>query len=374
MSRKQSLEDLLTLEARRVCVIKPSAFGDVIQSLPLLPALRKRFPDAEISWVINRELSDLLEGHPDLSQVVPFERKGSLRDWRRLMRRLRKANFDLVFDLQGLLRTGFMTMATNAPVRVGLETTREGSHLACTLTIPDSGKSVPAHERYWRVAEVLGVGSLPRETCIHTSDEDKEWSLQALDSISGPILAIHPGARWVTKLWPLESFAVVACRAARQYGFELVIVGGPAERARCEELETTIRRIHPTAKVRNLAGATHLKQLTALLGRIDLLLTNDSGPMHLAAGIGKPVLGVFTCTSPERSGPPGDQHALISADVACAASYFKRCPKHGAEFQCCMENLSAERVWRAMVELLQRSPEILIPTPAAPAVPLPIAA
>lgn len=366
MSKKPSLEDLRSLTPQRICVIKPSAFGDVIQSLPLLTALRRRFPDAEISWVINRELQAILEGHPALTHVIPFERRGSLRDWRRLLRRMRRGKFDLVFDLQGLLRTGFMTLATSAPLRVGLETTREGSHLACNLTIPDTGKSVPAHDRYWRIAEVLGVGELPRETLIHTSADDEEWSRSALASLEGPILAIHPGARWVTKLWPLENFAVVACRAARQYGFDLIIVGGRAERARCEELETTIRRIHPASKVRNLAGTTELKQLTALLNRINLLLTNDSGPMHLAAGIGKPVLGVFTCTSPTRSGPPGDQHALVAADIPCAASYFKRCPNHGPEYQCCMENLSAERVWRQLVEMLQRSPQILTPGSSVP--------
>ncbi len=374
MSRKPSLEDLKTLDVNRICVIKPSAFGDVIQSLPLLPALRARFPHAEISWVINRELQDLLEGHPNLNHILQFERKGSLRDWRRLLRKLRRGKFDLVLDLQGLLRTGFMTMATAAPLRIGLETTREGSHLAYNLTIPDTGKSVPANARYWRVAEALGVGNHPRLTHIQTTPKDEEWSENALESISGPILAIHPGARWVTKLWPLESFAVVACRAARQVGFDLIIVGGPAERARREELETTIRRIHPASKVRNLAGATELKQLTSLLRRINLLLTNDSGPMHLAAGIGKPVVGVFTCTSPERSGPPGNHHALISADVPCAASYFKRCPKHGPDFQCCMENLSAERVWKRMVEMFQNSPEILQPRQPTPVDPLPIAA
>jgi heptosyltransferase-1 len=374
MTKKISIDDLRTLTADRICVIKPSAFGDVIQTLPLLPALRARFPQAEISWVINRELEGLLQGHPDLNNIITFERKGSLRDWRRLARKLRRGKFDLVFDLQGLLRTGFMTMATSAPVRVGLETTREGSHLACNIILPDTGKNIPAHTRYWRVAEALGVGDLPRRTIIHTAPEDHSWSDAALESLSGPILALHPGARWATKLWPVENFAVVASRAARQFGFNLVIVGGPAEKSRCEELELTIRRIHPLSTVRNLAGASQLKQLTALLGKIDLLLTNDSGPMHLAAGIGKPVLGVFTCTSPERSGPPGDQHALIAADVPCAASYYKRCPKHGPEFQCCMDQLSAEKVWREFVELLRRSPQIQIPErPVSPQL-LPIAA
>lgn len=363
MSKKVNLEDLKTMNAERLCIIKPSAFGDVVQCLPLIPALRRRFPQAEISWVINRELMGLLEGHPDLNDLIPFERRGSLRDWRRLTRRLRRGNFDLVFDLQGLLRTGYMMLATSAAVRVGLETTREGSHLACNLTLPETSKSVPAHARYWRIAEALGVGDHPRETIIALNTADHEWGEKALRGIAGPILAIHPGARWSTKLWPLESFAVIACRAARQYGFNIVVIGGPAEVARCEELKTTIQRIHSGANVLNLSGATGLKQLSALLLRTDVLLTNDSGPMHLAAGLGKPVVGVFTCTSPERSGPPGNQHALVSAEVPCAASYLKKCPKHGPEYHCCMENLTSERVWRAFVGLLERNSGILNPDP-----------
>ncbi|MFO1020623.1 MAG: glycosyltransferase family 9 protein [Planctomycetales bacterium] len=359
MAKKVTADDLQTCTAENICVIKPSAFGDVVQCLTLLPVLRRRFPNAKITWVINRELTGILEGHPDLDELIPFERRGNLKDWRSLLRKLRKGNFDLVFDLQGLLRSGFMTMTTAAPLRVGLETAREGAHLACNITLPDTDKSVPAFARNWRVAEALGLGDLTPETIINIPDEDRQWAREQLAELKRPILAVHPGARWVTKLWPVESFAVVCTRAVRQWECSVLLLGGSGERKRCEELEKIIHRLHPGAQVLNLAGGTTIKQLCALTHEIRWMLTNDSGPMHLAAGLGKQVIGVFTCTSPVRSGPPGAHHALVATDVPCAASYFKKCPNHGQEFMCCMEDLSSEKVWQAFESLVNRDQNVL---------------
>src|SRR5579863_5729894 len=131
---------LLDIDASRICLIKPSALGDIVQSLPLLGMLRRRFPTATISWVVRRDLADLVTGHPDLTEVIPFHRDGRWWEWRHLLGLLRRRRFDLVFDLQGLFRTAVMTFATRAGVRVGLQTAREGASLACHCIIPDSGR------------------------------------------------------------------------------------------------------------------------------------------------------------------------------------------------------------------------------------------
>ena len=147
-------------EVQRIAVIKPTAFGDVVQSLPILGALAERFPGARVSWVISEPLSELVAGHPLLDEWIPYRRRGGWRQWRKLLATLRSRRFDLVFDLQGLLRTAVMTRATAAPLRIGLETAREGSGVACHGLLEDTGRQVPAHRRYWRVAEFLGVGDL----------------------------------------------------------------------------------------------------------------------------------------------------------------------------------------------------------------------
>ena len=161
MEQRYTPKHLRQIHARRICVIKPSALGDVVQSLPLLPILRKRFPEARISWVINRQLAPLLEGHPDLDELIIFERRGTWTDWRRLLTQLRNSEFDLVFDLQGLFRTGIMMLATRAKLRVGLETAREGAQWGWHFAVPETGLDVAPHMRYRRVAERLAFPICP---------------------------------------------------------------------------------------------------------------------------------------------------------------------------------------------------------------------
>ena len=151
-----------------------------MQSLSLLPVLKARFPAARITWVINRELSDLVTGHPCISEVLPFDRRGGWREWSQLLSSLRSRRFDMVFDLQGLLRTGVMTLATRAPIRIGLQTAREGSALTTNCVIPDSSKAVPAHARLWRIAEVLGMGGAQEQPKVIVTYAQVDWTTKIL--------------------------------------------------------------------------------------------------------------------------------------------------------------------------------------------------
>ncbi len=345
---------LTDIEAHRICIIKPSALGDVVQALPLLPVLRARFPKARISWVINRELAELLVGHPDLDELLPFDRRGPWGNWRQLYRDLKRRRFDIAFDLQGLFRTGLMTAATRAPIRIGLQTAREGSHLFCNAIISGTDRRVPAHKVYWRVAEELGLGDAPRRSLVALGSEEQAWARQRLDKLPRPLLGIHPGARWTTKRWPVENFAVVAGKAMRNQGLAAVLVGGPAEQPVAVQLEHLLHRFAPSNQVVNLTGQTSLKQLAAVLDQTDVLLTNDSGPMHLAAAMKTPVVGVFTCTNAVRSGPGGEEHELVSTQLSCGGSYKKRCPYRGAKHMACLEELSTSRVSAALERIIDQ--------------------
>lgn len=339
---------LLDIDAQRICLIKPSALGDVVQTLPLLGMLRQRFPSATVSWVVRRDLVDLLTAHPELTEVIPFHRDGTWRESRELLGLLRRRRFDLVFDLQGLFRTGLMTFATGAAIRVGLQTAREGANLACNCIIPGSGRNVPAHLRYWRVAEALGLAKHPRKAVISTTAADSNWLADQLRHLPRPIMAIHPGAGWVTKRWPVEKFAEIA----RRFAGSVVVIGAAGERIPATQIiAATADAPKP---VLNLAGQTTLKQLTALLREVDVLVTNDSGPMHLAAAVETPVVGIFTCTNPVLSGPVGAMHELVSTGVSCAAGYHKTCPNRGPSQLACLAELSVERVWNAVVRIIDR--------------------
>ncbi len=330
-----------------------------MQTLPLLPVLKAVYPRANISWVINRELTDLVAGHPCVNEVLPFNRRGGWRDWTRLVSDLRRRRFDLVFDLQGLLRTGVMTMATGAPVRVGLQTAREGSSFTTNCIIPDTSKSAPAHARLWRVAEVLGQGEALKQTEVVVSNSDRDWANGVLAVLPRPIIAVHPGARWVTKRWPVEKFASLLQRSRQEWSGSIILLGSGGERPDTEQLEQLLNGPYSSRRpcpILNLAGRTTLKQLTALLSRADFVISNDSGPMHLAAGLGTPTLGLFTCTSATRSGPAGNQHELVSTTVPCAASYCKTCPQRGDAHLACLSELNVDRVWHAMQRLVLKNP------------------
>jgi heptosyltransferase-1 len=339
---------LLDVDAQRICLIKPSALGDVVQTLPLVGMLKSRFPTATISWVIRRALADLLTGHPDLSEIIPFHRRGSWRESMRLLALLRHRRFDLVFDLQGLSRTAIMTFATRAPFRVGLETAREGANLACNCVLPDSNRDIPAYARYWRVADALGMAHHPQKAIIPTSAPDVASVADRLRGLPRPILAIHPGAVWPTKRWPAEKFAEIANR----FDGSVIVVGSAGERTLAARIADV-----PAARNRsllNLAGETTLKQLAALLGAVDVLVSNDSGPMHLAAALGTPVVGIFTCTTPHLSGPSGTIHELVSTTVSCAGGYHKSCPRWGRAHLGCMTELPIDRVGNALGRILER--------------------
>jgi lipopolysaccharide heptosyltransferase I len=353
--RRHSADILAKMRAANICIVKPSALGDIVQSLVLLPVLRERFPEARLTWVVKSQFADLLRNHPLLDEVLAIDMRGGWRCWERLLGEVRRCQFDLLFDLQGLMRTALITWVSGAPVRVGLETAREGAPWSTNCHIPGTSKDVPAHARYWRIAECLGMGSACQTTVLGISEHERRWAGHAVGSSNGSVVAIHPGAAWTTKQWPPEKFASLAQRVHHLLGASILLVGAAKEQALADRIERRLRDESPDFPVQNLVGTTSLKQLAALLARVDSLISNDSGPMHLAAGMGTPVLGIFTCTNPRRSGPLGEQHEFVATSVACAGCYRKVCPRRGRQHLACLEELTVERVWTAFERLVQKN-------------------
>ncbi len=332
------------IEARRIALIKPSALGDIVHALPVLSALRTRFPQAEIVWVVHRSYADLLEGHPDLNAVLSFDRAGkrrltALAELVRVMWELRRRHCDLVIDLQGLLRTGLMTGLSGAPRRIGLFSAREVSAWAYTDCLHDPlGRTVEqmhAVDRYWLVAEALGVGHLPKRFVIPIGQVERTWAESRLCALPRPWIMVHLGTRWETKRWPVQHFADLCQRAQRSFGGSVVVVGSRSESALADDFSRCFTGPHLT-----LIGQTTLKQLAAVLERADIMLSNDSGPLHLAAALGRPVVAPFTCTSIIRTGPYGQLANAAATRVWCAASYRKRCRRLD-----CMTELTPDRLW-----------------------------
>lgn len=336
------------LQPRRVCIVKPSALGDVVQSLPVLAALRNRWPAAEFHWVIHRGLAGLLQGQPDLCGVIPFDR--AARGWRRvttswsLAQNLRRMRFDLTIDLQGLLRSGLMTAATAAPRRVGLASAREGAAWFYTDRVETPPGVTAAVDRYWRVAQALGCAGPPPAARLGITPELSHWARAQLAALPRPVVAVHPGAQWQTKRWPPAHFAELLRRAHEETGAGALLVCGPGEEPLCEAVSAPLR-----GPALNLGGKTSLLQLAAVLQQADLLIAGDTGPLHLAAAVGTPVVGLYTCSSPLRARPHGDGHRMVATAVPCAASYLKTCSS-----LVCMTELSPNRVWPAVSAALRQ--------------------
>ncbi|MBA4031621.1 MAG: heptosyltransferase [Planctomyces sp.] len=339
---------------RRLLIIKPSALGDVVQALPLAVAAKERWPNVKLSWVIAEGLRSLLGLVPQIDEVYSFRRGAGMIPFARLCRELRAARFDTVLDLQGLLRTGAMTFATGAKTRLGLQTSREGSSLACHAVIGGTSRDVPAHARYWKIARDWGIADRPTSPALVPADHDLTLADGLLAGLPRPWIGIQPGTRWVTKSWPVESFAGVAQRLADVTGGGLIFLGAPNETHLTSECQTRVRAVRPDKPVLDLGGKSNLRQLTALLSRLDLLICNDSGPMHLAAEMGTPVVAVFTCTDPLRSGPPGDRHRLVATTLPCRAGYHKNCPMKGTQHLACFRDVTIDRVWHAALEILDQ--------------------
>jgi lipopolysaccharide heptosyltransferase I len=338
--------------ARRIALIKPSAFGDIVHALPVLTALRRRYPQAHIAWVLNRAFEPLLQGHPHLDAIIPVDRGVIRRGWLsgalaylRFLGNLRTQRFDLVIDLQGLFRSGIMCAATGAPRRVGLCSAREGASSFYTDILSGAERlQFHAVDRYWRVAEELGVGDGPRSCHVPVSDPARQWVAATLQGLPRPWLVLGVGSRWPTKRWSPEHFADLARLAQSHFGGTVFFVGGADEKHLAQA--TAVRLAGPR---RDLTGETTIPQLVALLEQSDVVVANDTGPLHLAAALGRPVVAPYTCTRVQLTGPYGQFDNAVEAPVWCQGSCRKRCDRLD-----CMKELRAAHLWPLLRGVLQQ--------------------
>lgn len=326
---------------RKILIIKPSSLGDIVDALPAVGAIRKRFPSARISWLVKSEWAAILKGHRAIDEVIaaPF-RWGEVPQ---LIRAVRKHPFDLVVDLQGLLRSALLGYATGASVRIGFSAAREGAPWFYTDRVAVPEGVVHAIDRYRRVAKALGC-NVERVDFDIPSSAELAANVRRLLSEGGlpePVsfALIHPTARWESKKWEPARFAAVADWLIREKKLPAVFVGGKGER---EEVDRILQQMKQPAM--NLAGKTTLPELAELIRQARFFVCNDSGPMHLAAAVGTPVVALFGPTDPRKIGPYGAGHTVIRKEVGCAGCRRNRCVR-GNE---CMKAISVDEVAQAI--------------------------
>jgi lipopolysaccharide heptosyltransferase I len=365
--------ELQSTEFSRILLIKPSALGDVVHTIPVLVKLRARYPDARIDWLITPENAEVVRSHPALSSVVLFARRDFSKRghrWRAtvafrdLLKQIRHAKYDLIVDMHGQMRSAFFTLISGAPVRIGFDRpikfsrtisaehdlknvpsrgwrgAREGSWVAYTHRIPIPTLDVHAIDRYLWVAPLLGLDNNPPDLRIYLAPE----TIQNVDRLleqhgvpaSKPLIVLVPGTIWETKHWTIEGFAGVAREFLRE-GFAVALAGTKRDQERCRQIAAA------APGVCDLSGKTTPAELAALIRRAEVAVTNDSGSMHVAASLGKPMVSVFGPTNPVHIGPYERPESVVRVDLPCSPCNYRRlsqCPFDHA----CMKQVTSEMV------------------------------
>jgi heptosyltransferase I len=383
MRSRSPAADLGNRDFKKILLIKLSAVGDVIHTIPVLNKLHRRYPAARLDWLVTPAIGELLRSHPGIANLIEFARNDWAAPWRplRLAAKLRNTGYDLVIDMHGQFRTAIFVLATGAPVRIGFDRpraavwdasprefpaetrkhawqgAREGSWLAYTHHIPVPTLDLHAVDRYLNVAPLLGLGGGAADFSFPISSEASNRIGTLLDyyGAAGKRLAVlAPGTIWETKQWRSDGFAEVA-RHFLQQGLAVVLAGAARERLVCAELANL------APGVVNLAGETTLSELAALIRRAAICVTNDSGPMHLAVALDRPVVSVFGPTDPIWIGPYGRADAVLQASLPCSPCYLRqlsRCRHDHA----CMTEISARAVIERVEAVMRNWPENAGPT------------
>ena len=380
---------LRSAEFSRILLIKPSALGDVVHTLPVLVKLRARYPRARIDWLITPENAEVVRYHPALSNVVLFARRDFSKRGRRwrafvsffdLLKQIRRAKYELVIDMHGQVRSAFFTLISGAPLRIGFDRpikrgvtisaehdlknvpnhgwrgAREGSWIAYTHRIPIPTLDVHAIDRYLWVAPLLGLDNDPADLTIHLSPQATNKVNRLLEEhgvpASKPLVVLVPGTIWETKHWTIEGFAGVA-RQFLQDGFAVALAGTTRDQQRCRQIAAA------APGTCDLSGKTTPADLAALIRRAEVAVTNDSGSMHVAASLGKPMVSVFGPTNPVHIGPYERPESVVRVDLPCSPCNYRRlsqCPFDHACMKQVTSTMVVERV-RKILSAAKSHPE-----------------
>jgi lipopolysaccharide heptosyltransferase I len=334
LSSKADPTQFRTSPAVKILILKPSSLGDVVQALPVLRLIKRHLPASQIYWWIDSSLAPLLEGDPDLAGVVRFERRrwATPRHWGKMwhsMRWLREQGFDWVIDLQCLLRTGIFAWLANGRLSVGLDEPREGARGFYDHIVQRPSALTHAVDWYLRVLPVLGVPVHGDFQWLPPRPAVAEAMRRKWEADHRRWIVIQPGARWPTKRWPAEFFAeLVRLLAPANSGFHFAILGGEDERP----LGAAIAGAAP-ARCLDLTGRLSLPEMVEWIRLSELMVSNDTGPMHVAAALGKPVVALLGPTEPRRTGPWGQLDHVLQLELPCVPCFKSRC-RYVKPFEC----------------------------------------
>jgi heptosyltransferase-1 len=330
-------------DIQRLLIVKTSSLGDVIHALPVVQAIKEAAPHLMLGWVVRRRCADILRGNPCIDHLYVMPDKPSLAELLALRRKLHSVHYDMALDMQGLLLSGLVIRLSGAPMRVGWDRNREGNALFLTHPlVPGKGKQAHEIDLLYGFAEALGIHTphpeftpqpyLAAENALRAG----EW----LADLPRPLIALNVGASRAYKRWPVENWTKVAL-SLTQSGQHIVFVGDKTDAESVAQITPTLN-----SGFADLSGKTSLRELASVLAACDLLVSGDSGPMHLAVAVGTPVVALFGATHPARHGPYGARNTILHDPVPGTIVPGKRPTE--AEGAACMARITPEAVVKAV--------------------------
>jgi heptosyltransferase-1 len=302
----------------RILVVRLGSLGDLVHTLPAVSAIRRAYPDATIDWLVDAVHVEFLRLVPVVSTIVPL-RERTAHAWLDVRRELRSRRYDVAIDFQGLIKSAALARLSGAARVIGFERAalREGAaapFYSTRVAVPEGQHVI---EKNLSLVQALGIDTTRREFPIAPVDSPALTHLRAQGI--GAFALINPGAAWPNKRWPPERFGRVAAWLAEQHALSSVVLWGPGE----ESLAVSVVDASNGAGV--LAPQTTIADLIAVSRAATVMVSGDTGPTHIAAAVGTPVVALFGPTSPDRNGPWCSQDVSLSRYTDCACHYERRC-------------------------------------------------
>jgi len=341
---------------RRILIIKLGSIGDVVHTLPALADLKRSFPEAEIDWLVESKARVLLNGNPWLQDVVEIDTHKWRHSWsfetlaemRRIASKLRGRRYDVALDFQGLWKSAVLGRVSGARKLIGFDRTTL-KEPGCRMFYDEQIKPGPPVRHvidiYKELLRSLEVIPGPHRFHLSVSSEDEQYISEQLSSRRiDDFIVLNPGGGWDTKNWAPENYALLHDKLRQETGVPSVLTWGPGEEPLVDSI---LRACVGTPPVTFQAS---LRQLVVLLRRARLFVGGDTGPLHLAAACGTPIVGVFGPTDPLRNGPFSPEDIAVSHQVPCGPCYKRTCPIYNKE---CLRLVQVDEVFRAALRRLE---------------------
>ena len=343
------------MNAPKILILKFSALGDVVHTLPIAATIRKSLPDSYIAWMVEERYQDLLHGNPDIDEVIILRTKvwrkncnsKSLGEILHTIETLRQHKFDLVLDLHGLLKSGIIARLSGASTRIGfhrenckekisaLFTNQQAPYMADGLHVVDMYLSL-LQTALGRIEETK---LFPLQVPDEMDEKVARFFNKHPDLNNRPIIGINPSAGFESKQWEGVRFAELADRISAELGYSILLTWGPGEKFKAQQISAHMKQKSW------IAPRTSILESIALYKRMALLVSCDSGPLHLVAALDIPTVSIFGPTDPVRNGAYGVNHEVIYKVLSCSFCWKKTCPLGTKE---CMQQVTVDEVFQTV--------------------------